>query len=321
MPGKHSPVKWWVTGLASLILLSGSGSTRAQEYSSTREPASTSGLRKLFSAAERAGQMALESIATGDYRAYGLADFLPLEEVFLPGIALPAEQHPCLLFSENQKELIRQRTLREPYARWWRIVLRRAESSLTQDLSDRRLDESRRATAAKSCAFAYLVTGELPFLDKARQGLLHISPPPAVTTPEGGKTGQGWGDWVRASALMLIYCVAYDLVAQDLSAQDRRLVTEKLAAEADQLYKNLKFAPPNNHKTIMAVAVGTAALTIPAYGSTESQAWLDAAMANLRSGLAQIDRDGSYREGVFYAGYISRLIFPFALYLKNTTAY
>jgi hypothetical protein len=320
MPGKHSSGKWWVTGLASLILLSGSSSTRAEEYSSTGEPASTGVLRKLFSAAGRAGQTALGSIATGDYRAYGLADFLPLEEVFLPGIALPAEQHPCLLFSENQKDLIRQRTLREPYARWWRTILQRAESSLTKDLSDRRLDESLRATAAKSCAFAYLITGELSFLDKARQGLLHISPPPAVTTPEGGKTGQGWGDWIRASALMLIYCVAYDLVAEDLSAQDRRLVTEKLAAEADQLYKNLKFAPPNNHKTIMAVAVGTAALTIPAYGSGEPQVWLDAAMGNLRSGLAQIDRDGSYREGVFYAGYISRLIFPFALYLKKTTA-
>jgi hypothetical protein len=261
----------------------------------------------------------VHGVATADYRGYDLKDLLPLEYVFLPEIALPPEQHPCLLFTPEQIDHIRQRTLREPYAQWWRHVLRRAQAGLRKNLSDPRLEETTRAFAAKSCAFAYAVTGEISFLEKAREGLLHISPPPSVTSPEGGKRGQGWGDWVRASALMLIYCATYDLVAQDLSAEDRRIVVNRIAAETDQLYRNLKFAPLNNHRIVMAAAVGTAALTIPSYGSGQAQAWMDAAIDNLRSSLTQIEDDGSYREGVFYAGYISRILLPFALYLRTST--
>lgn len=320
-PGGRLPGKWWITSLVTLILMSRPGLPWAEEKSSSEKPVLAAGLKRLASAGGEVGRAALQSVATADYRAYDLEDLLPLEQVFLSHIALPSERHPCLLFSEDQKDLIRQRTLRDPYARWWSCVLQRAESGLMENLSDHVMEESRRAFAAKSCAFAYVITGELPFLDKARQGLLHISPPPAVTTPEGGKTGQGWGDWIRASVLMLSYCVAYDLVAQDLSSEDRQVVAEKIAAEADQLYRNLKFSPPNNHKTIMAAAVGTAALTIPSYGQGQPQTWLDAAIVNLRSGLSQIDRDGSYREGAFYASYTAWLLFPFALYLNRTTGH
>jgi hypothetical protein len=318
-PEPCSATRWWLRILLGIILLAETGLSWAAEPDSTLGAASPAPWQRFISAGGKVGWAAVQSVATANYRAYDLEDLVPLEQVYLPKIALPQEEHPSLLFCEDEKDLIRQRTLREPYSGWWGIVLQRAETGLATDLSNPQLEESRRAYAAKSCAFAYVVTGELPFLEKAREGLLHISPPPAVTTPEGGRTGQGWGDWVRASALMLDYCVAYDLVAQDLSPENRHLVTEKIAAETEQLYRGLIFAPPNNHKTLMAVAVGTAALTIPSYGWKETQTWLDAAIINLRSGLAQIDGDGSYREGVFYAGYIARLLFPFALYLRRTT--
>ncbi len=311
--------KGWIILLAGITLLPRAGSSRAQESAPAPISAAPSGWQRITASGANAALAALRGVATADYRAYDLEDLFPLEQVYLPTIALPSERHPSLLFSEAEKDLIRGRVLREPYARWWRKVLRRAEASLTEDLSDPAVKESTRAQAAKSCAFACAITGEPAFLEKARQALLNISAPPAVITPEGGKRGDGWGDWVRASALMLQYCVAYDLIAQDLSPQERQVVSAKIAAEADQLYENLKFAPPNNHKTIMAAAVGTAALTIPAFGPGEAQTWLDAAIENLRSGLAQIDGDGSYREGVYYSDYIARLLIPFALYLKGAT--
>jgi len=274
---------------------------------------------KLTSAGSRAGLFIAEGIATGDYREYGLRDILPLEQVYVPEISLPPERHPSLLFSSHHADRIRERIRHEPYAQWWETIRRTARASLSVNLSDPGLTEMDRARAVKSCAFAWLITGQGLYLQKARQGLLHISPPPAVTTPEGGRNGQGWGDWIRASFLMPMYCVAYDLTARDLSVQDRRVIAGLLEAEADQLYRNLIFSPPNNHKTIMATAVGTAALTIPDHDREKTRAWMDAAMSNLRSGLAQIDRDGSYREGVFYAGYFSQLLFPFLFYLKQTT--
>jgi hypothetical protein len=270
-------------------------------------------------AAGRAGLFVAQGIARGDYRAYGLRDLFPLEQVYLPEVSLPIERHPSLLFSPAGAGRIRERIRRQPYADWAETVLQEARSSLAMNLADSGLPEMDRARAVKSCAFAWWFTGQEPYLRKARQGLVHISDPPAVTTPEGGRFGRGWGDWIRASFIMPMYCVAYDLTAADLSDGDRRTIAGRLAAEADQLYRHLIFAPPNNHKTIMATAVGAAALTIPDHDRKRSQAWLDAAMAHLRSGLAQIDRDGSYREGVFYAGYSSQLLFPFLYSLKQTT--
>jgi hypothetical protein len=276
-------------------------------------------LDRLAGAACRAGRFAAEGVARGDYRAYGLRDIFPLEQVFLPDVSLPVERHPSLLFAPAGADRIRQRIRREPYAGWAESVLARARTSLSMNLADPGLPEMDRARAVKSCAFAWWITGQGPYLRKAREGLLHISDPPVVTTPEGGRFGQGWGDWIRASFIMPIYCVAYDLTAANLSAGDRQIIAGQLAAEADQLYRHLIFAPPNNHRTIMATAIGVAALTIADHDRERSQAWLDAAMAGLRSGLAQIDRDGSYREGVYYAGYISQLLFPFFFYLKQTT--
>ncbi|MFC1683228.1 hypothetical protein ACFL0G_03370, partial [Candidatus Zixiibacteriota bacterium] len=309
----------WVGLLFSLPM--SLGSARAQDRGMSDHIAAPSSFNRLIDAGRDVGWTALRGVATADYRGFDLKDMLPIEQVYLPRIAAPIERHPSLLFHQEQVGLIRDRIHREPYATWWRVIRQRAEAGLMQDLSDPGLGEFQRATASKACAFAFVISGDSLFLEKARQGLLHISPPPAVTTPEGGERGRGWGDWIRASALMLTYCVAYDLVARDLSPEESLSVARKLAAEADQLYRNLKFSPPNNHKTIMAVAVGSAALTIPSYGSGQPQAWLDAAMTDLRSGLAQIDGDGTYREGAFYGSYISRLLFPFAFYLQRTTDY
>ncbi len=277
------------------------------------------GWTSLAETAGEAGMFMARGIARGDYRGYGLRDIFPLEQVFLPEVGLPSERHPSLLFAAAQADRIRKRTDRDPYSGWVEMVLGEARASLSVDLTDPGLTENERAKAVKSCAFAWWMTKQGAYLRKAREGLLHISDPPAVTTPEGGKFGLGWGDWIRASFLMPMYCVAYDLTAADLSDSDRRIIAGRLAAEVDQLYRHLIYAPPNNHKTIMATAVGTAALTIGDHDREKAQAWLDAAMANLRSGLAQIDRDGSYREGVYYAGYISQLLFPFLFYLKQTT--
>jgi hypothetical protein len=317
---QNIPWKILVIGVAIAgLLLTSSTPAGAKKAGQTESDQSRSSWTALASTAGQAALSIAEGIATGDYRGYNLEDILPLEQVYVPEIALPLERHPSLLFSAADADLVRARIQREPYGRWWDEVLRRARSSLAVNLSDPQLTEARRAQAVKSCAFAWLITGQKQYLHKARQGLINISPPPAVTTPEGGQPGLGCGDWIRASFIMPMYCLAYDLTAEDLSASDRGAISARIAAEADQLYQHLIFAPPNNHKSIMATAVGTAALTIPEYDREQTQAWLDAAILHLRSGLSQIDRDGSYREGVFYAGYVSQLLFPFLFYLKQAT--
>ncbi|KPJ50538.1 MAG: hypothetical protein AMJ41_01205, partial [candidate division Zixibacteria bacterium DG_27] len=117
------------------------------------------------------------------------------------------------------------------------------------------------------------------------------------------------------------YLVAYDIVASELTAPEDRFVRHRLAAEAIQLYHYLPVATPNNHKTVMAVAVGAAALCLSPHQDYEifPERWMERAIESLEVGLSEISRDGSYKEGPYYATYIAQQTFAFFLFLKICT--
>jgi len=148
---------------------------------------------------------------------------------------------------------------------------------------------------------------------------LSVSPPPHVVNLEGGEPGEVWGDFVAASETMLPYLVAYDIVAPELTTPEDRLIRHRLAAEAIQLYHYLPVATPNNHKTVMAVAVGAAALCLSPHEDYEisPERWMERAVETLEVGLSEISRDGSYKEGPYYATYIAQQTFAFFLFLKK----
>jgi hypothetical protein len=283
----------------------------------------------LLSPRSTSGQIEIDNLLEGflkaDFRPVYLKDsFLPIDPLrsHLPlgEIVLPTgNEHPRLLFSQRDRSLLQARIRRRPYSMWWNSLRDLAQTALSTDLTLADLREQERALYAEACAFSYFVMGDGRYLQKAKEALLNISPPPRVVDLEGGDPGEGWGDFVAASQAMLPYLVAYDIVAPELTSAEDRFIRQRLAGEAIQLYHYLPVATPNNHKTVMSAALGAAALCLSPHQDYEisPELWIDRAVDNLEVGLSEISKDGSYREGPYYATFIAQQTFPFFLFVKN----
>ena len=264
----------------------------------------------------------LRGILRANYRETAPGDVLPLTQIPLPKPRLPAFlEHPALLFRRTAWPRLRSRLRRPPYSDWADLVLFEARTS-AEEPSSPLLNEGQRSSIAKLNAFAYVITGEPRFRETALSALRNIAEPARITTIEGGRRGVGWGDWLEAADALRQYAVAYDLLAASLSVADQRLVERKLAAETELLAGVFALVPENNHTTIIAIGVGSAALALadaPGLAGGSPQEWLDVALTQLSSGLAQIEPDGTYREGAYYARFVASRLYPFALYLYNVT--
>lgn len=258
----------------------------------------------------------LEGIIKANYRDVAIDEVLPLVQTPLPNPQLPlSTQHPRLLFSPNKASQIRLRRYQYPYTHWANQIIARAETNSRNPASPL-LNESERSEIAKSNAFAYFLTSRKEFRKAAVIALENIREPEKISTIEGGKMHVGWGDWLQAATSLRNYCVAYDLIAAELSSNDRQRIQQKLAAETDEISKYFVLMPKNNHATVISIGIATVALTI---SHPKSQRWFDVAMEQLSSSLSMIENDGSYREGAYYARFIASHLYPFAFYLYNVT--
>ena len=124
------------------------------------------------------------------------------------GPVLPAELHPSLLFTAAEIPLLKDRLERQPYSTWWQTVRARAESTPASFT-----DERTRARYAKSLAFAYVMTDEETFAQRAVELLEQMKFP-----PRGGDLGEPHAE----GEVVALYAVAYDMGAalfQPLLAQ------------------------------------------------------------------------------------------------------
>lgn len=301
---------------------SGVDSTQAARGTTARAWPAGQTLARLSQFGRQLGGEFLRGIVRANYRETPPGDIAALHLIPLPKPLLPATiGHPSLLFRERDWPRLRTRLHRPPYADWAAQILFEARST-TEDPSSPLLNEGERSGIAKVSAFAYRLTGEPRFRQTALQALRNMAEPARITTIEGGRRGIGWGDWLQAADALRQYAVAYDLLASTLSLADRAVIAQKLAAETELLAGVFALVPENNHTTIIAIGVGSAALALADAslpGRASPQRWLDVAMTQLSSGLAQIEPDGSYREGAYYARYIASRLFPFALYLYHVT--
>jgi hypothetical protein len=276
------------------------------------------------------GHEIANSFTHADFRPVYLSDsWVPIdpfrEKVSIDPIRLPAEEiHPSLYFTAPQIPSLKAKIDRPPVDQWYDKIHQRARQAYGIDFGDRAMPEMERALYAGASAFDYVITEENGHLQNAARALLNISDPPHIVDLEGGRPGDGFGDWVYASQVMMVYLHAYDMIQPHLSEADDRVIRNKLAAELDQLCAYLPIATPNNHKTAMAAAVGLGALTLsdmPRYGNHSPQQWFDTALENLEVGLSEIAPDGSYAEGPFYAEFVAQQAFPFFTALRNKTGY
>jgi hypothetical protein len=266
--------------------------------------------------ARKIGKGFFEGILQSNYREIPLDEILPISRLSLPRPRCSqTPRHPVLLFRKETEGDIRLRSRYSPYQEWAENIIN-AANRLNRDPASVLITETDRSAIAKLNAFAYFLTADPFYREEAIEALRHIRDPDPVHSLEGGRKDIGWGDWMQAADALRQYAVAYDLLYEYLSAEEREKIEACLTKQAGQMAAHLHWVPKNNHAIAIASGIGTVALTVR---HRFSQRWLDAAIDQFESSLSKIESDGSYREGVYYGRFVASRFYPFVIYLKNAT--
>ena len=258
-----------------------------------------------------------------------LALALALAPVGAAAQTLADEVHPGLLFFAEDIPLLKERIQREPYTTWWRIVLQRARNTPATFV-----DERAEVRYAKSLAFAWLMTDNAAFAERALEVMQGVAFP-----PRGGDLGEPHHE----GEVVAQYAVAYDILHSYAAANDPEALQEMrliLGEEADRLWRGIVIGklglgpfpvkirlhetPHLDNWHIRAYGgLGLAALALSEYDSGEGtpQEWADRALEMVTGSLDfQIEgRDGGYAEGPFYSRYAADVYLPYLFALKNRT--
>ena len=240
---------------------------------------------------------------------------------------LPPERHPSLLFNEEQVPLLKERIQRSPYSDWWQTVLRRAQSTPETFPVERS-----KARFAKSLAFAYQMTDDEVFAQRAVELLKDMKFP-----PRGGDLGEPHNE----GEIVAFYAQAYDMIHKFVQNDPSSLeqIRTILAEEAERLRKGIVIQEVNLGFTTLKLrlhetglynnwhlraysGLGLAALALtdhPGIGGKTPQDWADQAFTWVDSTLTfQIETmDGGYAEGPFYGRYAADVYLPYMFALKN----
>ncbi len=252
---------------------------------------------------------------------------LALTPVGICAQTLAAEVHPGLLFGAEEVPLLKERIQREPYATWWQIVRDRADST-PPTFSEERT----KVRFAKALAFAWLMTDDAAYADRALEVMQRVAFP-----PRGGDLGQPHNE----GEVVAQYAVAYDMLHQYAAQNDAVALAEMraiLAEEADRLWEGIVISevdlglvtlkirlhetPHIDNWHIRAYGgLGLAAMTLSEYTGSQAapQDWADRAFEMVKGSLDfQIDeQDGGYAEGPFYSRYAADVYLPYMFALRR----
>ncbi|MCF7793927.1 MAG: heparinase II/III-family protein [Candidatus Cloacimonetes bacterium] len=254
---------------------------------------------------------------------------MALNRIAIEEIKFPAEiSHPCLLFNSAQIKEIRSRRFKQPYDEWYDNIITTA-LSYNFDSSSSFLSEIKRSRIAKMNAFSWFLSGNRNYLKETRLALSSISEIRPPTTGEGGNPGEGWGDWMEAAEALKNFAIAYDLIFPELNRQEQAYIEKRMSDKIAQIHKYYlhfpdkieakEFAfglgiPKNNHIIQISsdIAAATLVLNVP-----KAKKWFDNSITELQTGLSNIMKDGTYKEGPYYARFINYHLFPFFFYISN----
>lgn len=229
-----------------------------------------------------------------------------LKNMRVPVLADYASKHPRLLFSAGDRALLQKRAKDRPDL--WDAVMANAKSVKspggvpTPDVI-RTGAKYWLAERMESGALAWFVTGDPAYRDGVKQWMLaHVKEPV-------------WGTLYRpntdlvASWDLYYTAVAYDILWNELSADERKVIREGLTLHARAIYADHdpantkeKIRYDQNHTYIPVVALTAASLAL-LDEVPEARAWLKRSYAVLRRCRYVLGEDGYYHEGFGYWTY------------------
>lgn len=158
-------------------------------------------------------------------------------------------------------------------------------------------------TRIKHFAFAYVVTGEPLYLEKAKEVVFHLCRWPIIWTDPsygGGKPCLDTGHAAHAVGLFYDWC--YDGLTED----ERRLVREALVEKAlgpiDEILDSIPAY--HNYAAVVSLGLGTGALAL--LGEHEkAQSWVERCLAKMKKSFDMQGSDGGPLEGPMYGTYFA----------------
>ncbi len=229
-----------------------------------------------------------------------------LKNLNVPLVEGYASGHPRLLFFARDKEDLLKRATERPDL--WNAVLASAQGVKSPDGMPspeviRSGSKYWRIERVQSAALAWFVTGEKAFAEGAIRWMVAHSKEPV------------WGDKYRpnldlvASWYLYHIAVGYDILKDQMTEEDRKIVRDGLTEHARLIY--LGFDPHDtkdkvrydqNHTYIPTIALASAALAL-LEDVPEAKHWLTRSYAVLRRSRYVLSEDGYYYEGVGYWTY------------------
>lgn len=215
------------------------------------------------------------------------------------------KQHPRLRFSPGDKEQLQQRARDNP-ALWEAVIANANSVRNAEPPSPQWIREGTKywiAEKIESAALAWFVTGDAAYKDAAiRWMVAHCKQ-------------DIWGDTYRpnldliASWYLYHISIAYDILKNEMSPEDRKIVSKGIADHARHIYVDADPRNPQqqirydqNHTYIPNVAAMTAALAL-LDELPEARHWLTRSYAILRRSRYVQNEDGYYYEGFGYWTY------------------
>ncbi|MBC7286674.1 MAG: heparinase II/III family protein [Armatimonadetes bacterium] len=158
-------------------------------------------------------------------------------------------------------------------------------------------------TRIKYFTFAYLVTGEALFLEKAKEVVFHLCRWPIIWTDPsygGGRPCLDTGHAAHAVGLFYDWC--YDALKPDERALVREALVEKALVPIDQILDSV----PDYHNYSAAVTMGLGTGALALLGEDErAEKWLDHCIAKVKRSFDVQGADGGPLEGPMYGTYFA----------------
>lgn len=174
-----------------------------------------------------------------------------------------------------------------------------------------------KARWAKLCAILYRLTWQASYLEEGKKMLISLPEAPEIVSLEGGRSGEGWGEFLESAEAIPDLVVAYDGLAEFLTDEEKAGVERKIFTVIGQLRKAIWSTTRNNHTIVFGVAI-----TMAAMGLDHPENYLDVdrnrlyheGLNVLSESLGAVSPDGGYPEGSGYAVYILNFVVQMATY-------
>lgn len=219
---------------------------------------------------------------------------------------LPDEFHPIILYDADMVDTLRARIERPPYSNWWQTMQNMLSWIINYNFSG--ATELHKSRYSKMLAFAYILTEDEQYAEKALEGLSLID--------VNGNWGGSNNYYAHADPLTF-YCETYDMLkgANYPFGGNETYIRESIGYKADEFHYNwlITYLYTNNWRIRYFAALGTAALTLP--DNFFAEYWHDHAETEVRGIFQdyQCVGDGAWAEGPYYFMYSAQVYLPYLI--------